>query len=143
VEVFLAANRYPESQLDKRRAFVGDVLQRMKSLPGFQSVAAAGTLPLTGFWGETDFLVEGQPLPKPGETPNADNRFVTPGYFSTMRIPLLSGREFTNGDGDGDRPVAIVDETFARQYLESSPVGKRLNLGTLFTVRTRSVLWGL
>jgi predicted permease len=130
VEVFLAANRYPESQLDKRRAFAGDVLQRMKSLPGVQSVAAAGTLPLTGFWGETDFVVEGQPLPKPGETPNADNRVVTPGYFSTMRIPLLSGREFTNDDGDGERPVAIVDETFARQYLGSSPVGKRLNLGT-------------
>ena len=47
----------------------------MKSLPGVQSAGAVSTLPLTGFWGETDFLVEGRPLPKPGETPTADNRF--------------------------------------------------------------------
>ncbi|MHB8500035.1 MAG: ADOP family duplicated permease [Candidatus Acidiferrales bacterium] len=131
VEVFLAANRYPKNQPDKRRSFVRDVLQRMKSLPGVQSVGAAGTLPLTGFWGPTDFLVEGQALPKPGETPNADNRFATPGYFSTMHISLLRGRDFTEADRDGGRRVAIVDETLARQYLGgSSAVGKRLNLGT-------------
>ena len=131
VEVFLAANRYPENQPDKLRAFVRDVLQRMESLPGVQSVGAASTLPLTGFWGETSLLVEGQPLPKPGETANADNRFVTPGYFSTMRIPLLRGRDFTDADGDGSRRVALVDETLARRYLGGgSPVGKRLNLGT-------------
>src|SRR5580658_6662815 len=131
VEVFLAANRYPENQPDKRRAFVRDVVQRMKSLPGVQSVSAASTLPLTGFWGATDFLVEGQPIPKAGETPNADNRFVTPDYFSTMRIPLLQGREFTEADGVDGRHVAIVDEALARHYLlGSSPIGKRLNLGT-------------
>jgi putative ABC transport system permease protein len=130
VEVFLAANRYPENQPDRRRAFVRDVLRRMKSLPGVQSVGATSTLPLTGFWGETDFLVEGQPLPKPGETPTADNRFVTPGYFSTMRVPLLGGRDFTDADRDGGRQVVIVDETLARQFFSGRPVGKRLNLGT-------------
>ncbi len=131
VEVFLAANHYPENQPDKRCAFVRDVLQRVQSLPGVQSAGAASTLPLTGFWDETDFLVEGQPLPKPGKTPDADNRFVTPGYFSTMGIPLLLGRDFTDADRDGGRRVAIVDETLARQYLGgNSPVGKRLNLGT-------------
>ncbi len=130
VEVFLPSNRYPESQPDKQRAFVADVLRRMKSLPGVQSVGAVSTLPLTGFWGETDFLVEGRPLPKSGETPTADNRFVTPGYFSTMRVPLLGGRDFTDADHDGGRKVMIVDETLARQYLGGNPVGKRLNLGT-------------
>jgi predicted permease len=130
VEVFLAANHYPEKQPDKQRAFVRDVLRGMKSLPGVLSVGAAFTLPLTGFWGETDFLVEGRPLPKPGATPTADNRFVTPGYFSTMRIPLLGGRDFIDADRDGGRRVAIVDETLARKYLGGSAVGKRLNLGT-------------
>jgi putative ABC transport system permease protein len=130
VEVFLAANRYPENQPDKQRVFVQDVLQRMKSLPGVLSVGAAFTLPLTGFWGETDFLVEGRPLPKPGATSTADNRFVTPGYFSTMRVPLLGGRDFTDADRDGGRRVAIVDETLARQFLGGAVVGKRLNLGT-------------
>jgi predicted permease len=132
VEVFLAANRYPKNQPDKLRAFVRDVVQRMKSLPGAQSVSGASTLPLTGFWRTTDFLVEGQPIPKPGETPNADNRYVTPDYFSTMRIPLLQGREFTDADGADGRHVAIVDQALARQYLGgSSPIGKRLNLGTV------------
>jgi len=130
VEVFLAANRYPASQPYKQRAFVRDVLRRMKSLPGVQSVGAVSTLPLTGFWGETDFLVEGRPLPKPGETPTADNRFVTLGYFSTMRVPLLGGRDFTDADRAGGRQVVIVDETLARQFLGGTAVGKRLNLGT-------------
>ena len=130
VEVFLAPNRYPPNQPDKQRAFVRDVLERMRSLPGVRSAGAANTLPLTGFWGETDFLVEGRPLPKPGETPNADNRFITPGYFSTLRVPLVAGRDFTGADREGGRLVAIVDETFARQYLDGSPIGKRLNLGT-------------
>ncbi len=74
--------------------------------------------------------MEGQPLPKPGETPNADNRFITPGYVSTLRVPLVAGRDFTDADREGGRLVAIVDETFARQYLDGSPMGKRLNLGT-------------
>jgi predicted permease len=130
VEVFLAANHYPESEPDKQRAFLRDVLQRMKSLPGLQSVSVVSTLPLTGFWGEADFLVEGQPLPKSGETPTADNRFVTPDYFSTMRVPLLGGRDFTEADRDGGRRVAIVDETLARKFLGGSALGKRLNLGT-------------
>jgi len=131
VEVFLASNRYPRNQPDKQRAFVRDVLQRMKSLPSVQSAGAVSTLPLTGFWGETNFLVEGQAPPKLGETPDADNRFVTPGYFSTMRIPLLRGRSFTDADRDGTLRVTIVDETLARRYLGGmDPVGKRLNLGT-------------
>jgi putative ABC transport system permease protein len=130
VEVFLAANRYPANQPDKQRAFVRDVLAWMRSLPGVLSAGAANTLPLTGFWGETDFYVEGRPSPKPSETPSADNRFVTPGYFSSLRVPLLAGRDFSDSDRDGVRRVAIVDETLARQYLDGSPVGKRLNLGT-------------
>jgi predicted permease len=130
MEVFLAPNRYPPNQPDKQRAFVRDVLRRMKSLPGVLSVGAVSTLPLTGFWGETDFLVEGRPLPKPGEMPTADNRFVTPGYFSTMRVPLLGGRDFTDADRDGGRRVAMVDETLARRFLGGNAVGKRLNLGT-------------
>jgi predicted permease len=130
VEGFLAANRYPANQPDKQRAFVRNVLDRMKSLPGVLSVGAANTLPLTGFWGEADFLVEGRPLPKPGETPNADNRFITPGYFSTLRVPLLTGRDFNAADRDGSRRVAIVDQTLANRYLGGSALGKRLNLGT-------------
>jgi len=130
MEVFLAANHYPPNQPDKQRAFVRDVLERMKSLPGVVSVGAASTLPLTGFWGETDFFVEGRPTPKPGETPNADNRFITPGYFSTLRVPLVSGRDFTAADREGGRRVVIVDETLARHFLGGRPLGKRLNLGT-------------
>ncbi len=130
VEVFLAANHYPPEQPDKQRAFVRDVLARMKSLPGVLSAGVVSTLPLTGFWGETDFLVEGRPLPKAGEAPTADNRLITPGYFSTLRVPLLSGRDFTDADREGARQVAIVDRTLAERYLGASPIGKRLNLGT-------------
>jgi putative ABC transport system permease protein len=130
VEGVLAANRYPPEQLDKQRAFVRNVLDRMRSLPGVLSAGAANTLPLTGFWGEADFYVEGRPLPKPDEIPNADNRFITPGYFSTLRVPLLTGRDFNAQDRDGSPRVAIVDQTLAERYLGGSALGKRLNLGT-------------
>ena len=130
MEVFLAGNHYPPNQPDKQRAFVRGVLERLKALPGVLSVGAANTLPLTGFWGEADFFVEGRPVPKPGETPTADNRFITPGYLSTLRVPLLQGRDFSAADRDGSRRVAIVDETLASQFLGGAALGKRLNLGT-------------
>lgn len=131
LQLLLPNNRYPRNTPDKQRAFVRDVLQEMRALPGVESVGSISTLPLTGFWGETNFSVEGQPLPKPGEAPVADNRLVSPNYFSTMMTPLLQGRDFNDTDREDHQHVAIVDETLAHRFLgKASPVGKRLNLGT-------------
>src|ERR1051326_6760928 len=129
MEVFLPRNRYPSEQPQRRISFVSSVLDNLRQLPGVQSVGATNYLPLTGFWGTTDFVIQGRvPLDK-SQKPTADSRLVTPGYFSTMGIPLLQGRDFTDSDRLGSEQVAIVNSTLAHRYFgDEDPVGKVVTL---------------
>ncbi len=130
VEVLLSSSRYPSDQPAKRNSFVSSVTDRLGSLPGVASVAVTNYLPLTGFWGVTDFTVEGQPPRKQDAKPTADNRLTTPGYFSTMGVRLLRGRDFNDSDRSGAESVAIVNSTFARRYFGGEdPLDKILELG--------------
>jgi len=131
LQVFLPPNAYPRENQEKTRTFVQSVVDRMNALPGGKSAAATNYLPLTGFWGTTDFLLRGQAQPKEGEAPEADNRMMTPGYLTTMGIPLIRGRAFTEADRAGSAQVAMINQTFAKQYFKDrNPVGEELNLGT-------------
>jgi putative ABC transport system permease protein len=128
MQVILPGYKYDSRP--KRLAFVQSVLQRVETLPGVQSAAATNFLPLSGFWGTATFLIEGRPLPKPGDEPEADNRVVTPNYFRTLGIRLVSGREFTERDRVGSPQVAIINETTARRFWPNeNPIGKRVNWG--------------
>jgi len=130
LEVFLPPNRYPEAQPQKRSAFVNAVLDGLRKIPGVRSVAATNFLPLTGFWGTTDFVIEGQPLRSQAEKPQADNRLVTPGYFSTMGVALLRGRDFNNTDRSDTEDVAIINSTLAHRYFgNDDPLSKIVELG--------------
>jgi predicted permease len=125
LEVFLPKNRYPERH--QRDQFLSTVLDRVSRLPGVTAVATTNFLPLSGFWGTTDFSIEGQSLATHSEQPTADNRLITPNYFSTMGISLLRGRAFTDSDRVGSEQVAIVNVTLARRYFgNEDPVGKVL-----------------
>ena len=63
--------------------------------------------------------------------PHGDRRFVSPGYFSTLKIAVLAGRVFTDADRAGADPVAVVDDTLAKQYWPNeNPLGKRIRMGT-------------
>jgi predicted permease len=138
LEIFLPPNRYPREQPQKHNNFVNNVLDRLNKLPGVQSAAAANFLPLTGFWGTTDFFIEGRPERKGDVKPFADNRRVTPDYFSTMGISLLRGREFTDSDRSDSEKVAMVNTTLARRYFGSDdPTGKVLQI----TDRERADKW--
>jgi putative ABC transport system permease protein len=87
-------------------------------------------MPLSGFWGEADFTVQGQPEPEPGQKPSAKSDLVTPDYFRAMGIPLLKGRAFTEQDRMGAAQVVIINETLARKEFGSqNPVGQQLNFG--------------
>jgi predicted permease len=129
LEVLLPRNRYPDTDPQKRAAFLNSVLHGLKQLPGVEQVAATNYLPLTGFWGISDFLVEGQPPRSEADKPQADNRLITPGYFSAMGIRLLRGRDFTDFDRPGSEQVAIIDSTLARRYFNGEdPIGKVLQI---------------
>ena len=100
LEVFLPQNRYPREQPQKENSFVNNVVDNLRKLPRVQSVAVTNYLPLTGFWGTTDFVIEGQPR-NASTKPFADSRLASPGYFSTMGIARLRGRDFANADRPG------------------------------------------
>ncbi len=130
LEVFLPGNQYPSEQPPKRDAFVNHVLENLRRLPGVQSAAATNYLPLTGFWGTTDFVIDGQSPRDGSQKPTADSRLVSPGYFSTMGISVLAGRDFTASDRTGSEQVAIINRTLAHRYFgNADPVGKIVDAG--------------
>jgi putative ABC transport system permease protein len=116
----------------RRVAFYRDVLDRVRARPGVASAGAINHLPLAGdIWG-FPFSVEGRPRSAPGEAPSAAYRVVVPGYFATMRLPLVRGRDFTERDDGGAPGVVIVDEWMARQYWPGEDaIGRRLTLDDL------------
>jgi predicted permease len=131
LEVFLPPDRYASTDPAKRRRFVAETEKRMNALPGVKSAAATNFLPLSGFWGTTNFLLRGQVLPKDVQAPEADNRVITPQYLGTMGIPVLHGRGITDADRAGGLQVALVNQTMAKEYFpDKDPVGEELNLGT-------------
>ena len=105
--------------------------ERLEAMPGVQSVGAVSALPLhpAGIDYDLPVVIEGRARPRAGEEPQADFRVATPGYFRTMEIPVLKGRPFLEFDGPNTPPVAIINDTMARQiFAGEDPIGQRLLL---------------
>jgi predicted permease len=108
-----------------REALAARMRSALLSLPGVASVGAASHLPFDSIpnWGGPWSLVEAVNE----ALPSADYRSVSPGFFETAGVELLSGRSFTERDGPDTEPVAIVDETFAaKAWPSESPLGRRV-----------------
>ncbi len=115
--------RYPDL---KRLQFYDRVLGKLEALPGVQSAAAGWPLPLEGGNIGISFQIEGRPT-APGDAPSEQVAVVTPDFFRTLRIPILSGRAFTPRDDPKGPPVIIVNERFARKYFPGeNPIGKHV-----------------
>lgn len=119
----------PENEPNEARAsFSHAVLERIGSLPGVLSAASISFHPMSGNNWNNGFTIEGRPPMPPGEGITAEYRNVSPGFLSTMRIPVLAGRPFSARD-DGSYLVAVVNEEFARRYFPGqSPIGERIVL---------------
>jgi len=117
-----AAYPKPQDSAD----FCKNLLERISVLPGVRSAAAAWWIPLSGSEITFNFDVQERPLPE-GHQPVAEINVVTPEYFQTVGSPITLGRAFTDRDDKNAPPVAIVTESFARQYFPGeNPVGKRI-----------------
>ena len=105
--------------------------ERVADLPGVRSAALASHLPLTGAINfGAPVAPEGRDVQTSGTWPLVDFASVGPGYFETMRIPLVAGRPFAETDGPTAPAVAIVNETLARRLWPDSPaLGRRLHDG--------------
>jgi putative ABC transport system permease protein len=107
-------------------AFFKKLLANVSTSPGINSAAGAWWIPLSGSEIVFTFNIEERPLPK-AQQPNAQVNVVTADFFKTVRVPLLRGREFTVRDDRNAPRVAIVTESFAKEFFPGEdPVGKRI-----------------
>jgi predicted permease len=101
----------------------------MERIPAVKSAGVGITLPFERPLNEGVLLHNG---PQAGKTVGTDVVYVTPGYFSTLEMPLLAGRDFTAADGPDTQEVAIVNRTFAQKFFPGeNPVGRTLDQGTM------------
>jgi putative ABC transport system permease protein len=114
----------------QRAAFYQQLLERLSALPGVTHAGAAVTLPIGGDQFSTQYLVDGQPLPAPGQEPSAGFQIASAGYFESVGMRVIAGRGFREGDTAGAPPVIAVNETLARQaWPNADPVGRRIRMG--------------
>ncbi len=99
-----------------RVAFARQVLDRIKALPGVVNAGYVSTLPLIIKGNTRGFVVEGHPLPLPGESLDANYREVSSEYLQTMGIPLRRGRFLEEQDRAESKAVAVINETMARKF---------------------------
>lgn len=122
-QVMLPDARYDTGE--KANVFFARLEERLRAVPGVQSVASISGLPLMGTGYTSDFTVAGWPAGT--YATEVSHRRVTPGYFKVMKTPLLAGRDFTAGDLEKGPSVVIVNDELARKHFRGQdPIGKRI-----------------
>jgi len=110
--------------------FVNAVLPRVREIPGVQSAALTGAVPMGNGADYDGYLIEGRPTPQSGSEDQTYRIAVSPDYFRTVGIRLLYGRDFAVTDDSGRLNVAIVDATLADRYWKGAEaLGKRIRTG--------------
>jgi macrolide transport system ATP-binding/permease protein len=122
----LSLKGYTRAQSDN---FYRQLRERVSALPGVEAVSFATHLPLSFEIRTTNTAAEGRDTAPPKQWPDIDTAKVGPGYFETMRIPLVRGRAFTEQDTPQAPLVVVVNEAFAKQFWPGhDALGKRLRL---------------
>ncbi len=130
VRLSLPAARYANGAAVK--TFYDKLAPRVAALPGVEGVSAASALPLSGLIARTTFTIAGRAPVTAGETPFAQHRWVGPGYFETMKIPIVRGRDVADGDNEHAPGVIIIDRALQRQFFGGDdPLGAHvlINMG--------------
>jgi len=121
----------PELQNYERprsEAFYRELLARAKALPGVESASLAYTVPLSYYSTGGSVHAEGAVLNKDERAPGSRYNMVSPEYFANMRLPMLSGRAFTEADTSTSQLVAIVNQTFAKRlWPDQDPIGRKFS----------------
>jgi predicted permease len=115
--------------VQRAKNFQDALVDRLQGIGGIESVAFSRSTPFTyRNYSSAPIAVDGYDAP-PDQQPTAEYNEVGPGYFATMGIPLVSGREFTRADDERAPLVAVVDETTAAQFWRGAdPVGRRVQV---------------
>lgn len=115
--------------VQRAKTFQDELIQQVRALPGVEAAAWARIVPLSYVpYSSTPIGIDGYE-PQPNEQPSAEYNEISPDYFATMGIPLISGREFTRVDDENAPRVGIVNETMvARYWRGQNPIGRRLQV---------------
>jgi predicted permease len=115
----------------RARDFQDNLIDRVHAMPGVDSAAFARLSPLGyGSYSSTPIAVDGYDVPLEDQ-PTVEYNQVSPGYFATLGIPLVSGREFTRNDNENAPLVAIVNRTMAQRFWRGQdPIGRRVKIKT-------------
>ncbi len=109
----------------------GQVVARVRALPGVQDASITDALPLTGGGTQWTFVLEGAAPPAPGHEPRVETHVVDEDYFQALDIPVLAGRGLERGDSSSASPRVVVNAAFAKRYFPgTSAVGHRIALGS-------------
>lgn len=121
-------SRYRDS--GARHEFVTSLLAAIEAVPGVEAAAIANILPAAGWSPDVPLVAEEDPIYDPARRPRAGFRAVSPAYFETMRIPIVSGRPFSTFDREDSQPVAVISASLAARFWRGrDPIGRRLRLG--------------
>ena len=126
---------------EKRAGFYLAVMDRLSKMPGIRAAGGVIPLPFSGDNWSGSFEIDGKPTPPGQPGPHGDQRYVLPGYFQAMGIPLLKGRYMTDQDRRGGENAAIIDDLLARTYFPNEdPIGRRLSRGRAPNRRTWTIV---
>jgi predicted permease len=117
--------------VEKRVAFLREVLRRVSALPGVEdaSIGTPNSLPMNSAKSQFPFIIENR-ADDSERTPVAEFAAVSPGYFHVLKAPLIRGRVFTDADNSRGQQVALINETLARRYWPyGDPIGQHIKLG--------------
>lgn len=108
------------------RAFFDRLGAKLAGLPGTRESSMSSYLPIDGIWRNDEIAIEGRPAPERGHEPLTGMNPVTPGFFSTIGMRIIGGRDFTSADRAGAPLVAVINETMAKAlWPGEDPIGKR------------------
>ncbi|HUA57559.1 MAG TPA: ABC transporter permease [Verrucomicrobiae bacterium] len=129
LELRLPPGRYRNA--DQRRDYYARLMAGLRAVPGVQTVSAVYSPPSAGDNGDNWYSVLDRPAPARADVPLSLMNTADAGYFRTMGIPLLAGREFDNSDRPGAELVTVINETIARRWWKTPQlaIGQRIKVG--------------
>lgn len=135
VQIWIPISNHPENDPyfieEKRADFLLEIARRVAAIPGVEQSSISGndTLPMNSGRNYSQFSIQGHPADS-NRAPQADIAVVDTNYLRTMEMPLISGRNFSPLDTYKTQPVAVIDQTLARQYWPNEdPVGQQIKFG--------------
>jgi putative ABC transport system permease protein len=125
-EVFTNFSKYPTPTA--QLAFYQPLIQRLQSEASVVSVAVTNAVPLSTLQpGSSPFQIDGHAVDDPNKRPTADARIVSPEFFLTIGVPLVTGRMFTDSDKQDGPPVVMINKAMTRYWDKADAVGSRVS----------------